>query len=90
MQPGMAPELPRWYREPREVAVRIEKIEKGPFPEEVAISVRLNGESQTALVPAATIDENKKTVTALLIGEYANYALVALPASSMGRIFGDV
>lgn len=81
----MSPEQPRWYATPKKVDVRVERIERGPFPEEVAVLVLLNGGSKTALVPTAAVDEARKTVQALATGEIGDYVLVALPPGSLGR-----
>ena len=85
MQPELTPEQPRWYLSPREVVLKLEVIKKGPFEEEVAILIRLNGESKTAFVPLSEVDEDKKTVRAFALGEIGNLVLVELPSGSMGK-----
>ncbi|MBI4201293.1 MAG: hypothetical protein HY531_03265 [Chloroflexi bacterium] len=80
-----APEQPRWYRTPEEFDLPIEAIEKGPFAEEVAISVRINGGVKSAFVPASAVDQKKKTVKAAKVGEIGSFVLVSLPPGSMGR-----
>ena len=65
--------------------VPVERIEKGPFPEEVAVRILLNGGVKTALVPTSAVDEARKTVQALATGEIGEYVLVALPPGSLGQ-----
>lgn len=85
MPEQMAPRQPSWYASPEEIDVKVQEIEQGPFPEEIAILVNVVGGSKTALVPASAVDLDKKTVTGLIIGEIAGMVLVALPPSSMGK-----
>ena len=85
MPEQMSPEQPRWYATPQEVDVPVERIERGPFPEEVAVRVWLNGGSKTALVPTLAVNEARKTVKATATGEIGDYVLVALPPGSLGQ-----
>lgn len=85
MPEQMSPEQPRWYVTPIQVDVPVERIEKGPFPEEVAVRILLNGGVKTALVPTSAVDEARKTVQALATGEMGEYVLVALPPGSLGQ-----
>ena len=85
MPEGIAPEQPRWYTSPRDFEVPVEQFQRGPFAEEVAILVRLDGDTKTAIVPASAVDEEKKVVKASIVGEIGDFILVSLPPSSMGR-----
>ncbi len=84
-QGDIGPEQPRWYTEPRIINVRYEEIAKGPFAEEVAVLIRLNGESKSAFVPTLAVNETDRTVKALAIGQIGGMVLVELPSGSMGK-----
>ena len=84
-QGDIGPEQPRWYTEPRKINVRYEEIAKGPFAEEVAVLIRLNGESKSAFVPTLAVNEVDHTIQALAIGELGGNILVELPSGSMGK-----
>ncbi len=81
----LGPEQPRWYTEPRIINVRYDEIAKGPFAEEVAVLIRVNGESKSAFVPTSAVNETDCTVQALAIGLIAGKVLVELPSGSMGK-----
>ena len=80
----LGPEQPRWYTEPRIINVRYEDIAKGPFAEEVAVLISLNGESKSAFVPTSAVNEKDRSVKALAIGTIGGKVLVELPSGSMG------
>ena len=81
------PAQPQWYAEPKQVHVRYERIAKAKetFFGEYAVEIRVNGETQTALVPADAVDESQKTVVAYEVGELQDNVFIYLPPSSMGR-----
>jgi hypothetical protein len=85
MQSEMAPRQPVWRLEPKPIELPIERIVEGPYPDdEIAISFKSNGETKSTVVPSNTVDRDKKTVKALIVGEAGDYSLVALPAGSSG------
>ena len=75
------PQPPRWLASPQPMKIRIQECVKGPFPEEVAIRIKINGESVSAMVPADMVTE--EFVHALKIGETDDRILIALPTSTI-------
>ena len=72
---------PRWFTNPEPVKVRIERLVEGPFPEEVGIIIRINGETIYAIVPADAVAED--TVRGTKIAETDDRFFVAMPISTI-------
>lgn len=80
----MAPQprqIPRWFEYPEPVRVRIEKWVEGPFPEEGAVAIRINGNTFEAIVPAYAVDG--ATVRGVKIAETDDNVYVAMPVSTI-------
>jgi hypothetical protein len=85
MEEPTTPVQPHWYRSPQPVEVKVEKAAVDPFGEEVAVVVRLNGSTKSAIVPASAYDLERRIVHGVAIGEVGGSVLVSLPPSTMGK-----
>ena len=79
----LTPQPPRWYSNPEPVKVRVERVERGPFPDEVAVTIRINGDVISVLVPADMVIDG--LVQGLKIGETSDRVLIALPPSTISN-----
>ena len=50
-----ATQHPRWFARPEPVKVRIERLVEGPFLEEVAVIIKVNGQTLYAIVPTDAV-----------------------------------
>ena len=76
-----ATQHPRWLTRPEPVRVRIERRVEGPFPEEVAVIIRINGETVYAIVPADAVTGD--TVRGVKIAETDDRIFIAMPPSTI-------
>lgn len=75
------PQRPRRLEHPEPVRVRIERWVVGPFPEEGAIAIKINGKTFEAIVPAYAVDGD--TVRGIKIAETDDDIYVAMPPSTL-------
>ncbi len=76
-----ATQHPRWFTHPEPVKVRIERLVEGPFPEEVAVIIKINGQALYAIVPADAVAGD--TVHGIMIAETDDKVFVAMPPSTI-------
>ena len=84
----LAPEpLMRDYVEPVLTELCYVELHKDPFPtpQEAQVWFLLNGQRKSAFVPLRIVNEERRTVTAALIGEYAGKIVVTFPPTNFGR-----
>ena len=77
-------EMPKWYAIAEERALKIDAYKADPFGEEMAIRIRAGDRDKEAVVPARAVNQERRTVTAWLVGEVEDGFLLSLPPSSLG------
>lgn len=76
----------RLYDQPVMANIAYCRIAKDPFPtpQEAQVWFRIGQEEQTAFVPLRIVNEQKKTVTAALIGETQGRIVISFPPTNFG------
>ena len=77
----------RYYREPVLANLTYIDISKDPFPtpQEAQIWFDLDGEIKSAFVPLRIVNEEKRAVTAALVGEREGKIVVDFPPTNFGH-----
>ena len=77
---------PTWYSEPQMIAIPVdpERVKRSPLGHEVVVSVEIDGDRRSAVVPTEAYDERKGTVVANKVGEMGGSVLVSFPSGSTG------
>ena len=83
----LSPEPTRYYVEPVMANLTYSKMTKDPFPtpQEAQVWFELDGETHTAFVPLSIVNEERRTVTAALVGERGEKIIVVFPPTNFGQ-----
>ena len=84
---GQEPIPMRFYREPVLANLTYIDISKDPFPtpQEAQVWFDLDGEIESAFVPLRIVNEEKRAVTAALVGEIQGKIVVDFPPTNFGQ-----
>ena len=88
MQKGtLQPASLSMYTSPVVVNLQYDEITKDPFPtpQEAQVWFKINGDKVMAFVPLRIVDEDKRVVTATLLGESEGKILVSFPPTNFGQ-----
>jgi hypothetical protein len=74
----------KWFEEPRKINLPYKDLRALPIGDEVLVTLKLNGEEQSVVVPSGAVDRKGSRVTAWAVARADNFVLIDLPPSSFG------
>lgn len=76
-------QVPQWREAPEQVRIRCQQVLPGERSNERIVQFRVNGDCYTAFVPVEFVNEDEKTLAAIIIADYGDSWLLDIPSETL-------